>query len=107
MTKTKVWQRLHHVQARQDKFHVLQTKKEVQHNGKPNIISTLLQNVKGDGQSHSMTTFTSWKTMSRQVSHCANKKEVQQSGKQNIIPPLLHNVKGGTQMPTCDNFYII
>jgi hypothetical protein len=70
-------------------------KKEVQHSGKPNIISPLLHNVKEDGQSQSQSviTFTSCKSVTRQVSYCANKKEVQHSGKPNIISPLLHKVK--------------
>jgi hypothetical protein len=96
-----VWQLFTSYKSVTRQFSHCANKKEVQHSGKPNIISPLLQNVKGDdqsqSQSHSMTTFTSWKTMSRQVSHCANKKEVQHSGKQNIIPPLLHNVKGDGQ----------
>jgi hypothetical protein len=70
----------------------MQTKKKFNKVG--NQISSLLHNVKGDGQRQSVTTFTSCKSVTRQVSHCANKKEVQQSGKPNITLPLLHNVKG-------------
>jgi hypothetical protein len=55
--------------------------KAVQHSGKPNIISPLLHNVKGDGQSQSVTTFTSCKSKTRHVSGWANKKEVQPSEK--------------------------
>jgi hypothetical protein len=76
--------------------------KEVQHSRKPNIISPLLHDVKGDSQSQSVTTFTSCKSKTRHVSGCTNKKEVQQSGKRNIIRPLLHNVKrdGQSQLVT-------
>jgi hypothetical protein len=60
--------------------------KEVQHRGKPNIILPLLHNVKGDSQNQSVTTFTSCKSMTRQLPCFANKKE-------NVISTLLHNVK--------------
>jgi hypothetical protein len=64
----------------------VQTKKKFNKVKKPNIILPLLHNVKGDGQiSHSVTTFISCKSVTRQVSYCANKKEVQQSRKPNII----------------------
>jgi hypothetical protein len=39
--------------------------------------TTLLRYSKGDGQRQSVTTFTSCKTVTRQVLYCANKKEVQ------------------------------
>jgi hypothetical protein len=57
----------------------------------------LLHNVKGDRQNQRVTSFTSCKSVPRQVSHCAKAKAVQHSGKPNIISPLLHNVKGDRQ----------
>jgi superfamily I DNA and RNA helicase len=55
--------------------------------------------VKEDSQRQSVTTFTSsYKSVTRQVSCCANKKEAQQSEKPNITLPLLHNVKGDGQI---------
>jgi hypothetical protein len=70
-----------------------------------NQISSLLHNVKGDGQCQSVTTFTSCKTVTRQVSHCAKAKEVQQSGKQNIILALLHNVNWDGQCQSVTTLY--
>jgi hypothetical protein len=41
--------------------------KEVRQSEKPNIISPLLHNVKGDGPSQSVTTSTSCKSVTRQI----------------------------------------
>jgi hypothetical protein len=61
--------------------------------------------VKEDSQRQSVTTFTSsYKSVTRQVSCCANKKEAQQSGKPNITLPLLHNVKGDGQNQSVATF---
>jgi hypothetical protein len=49
------------------KFHVLQTKQEVQESGKPNIKTSLLHHVKGDSQSQLATTFISCKSVTRQI----------------------------------------
>jgi hypothetical protein len=68
-----------------------------------NQISSILHHVKGDGQNQSVTTFTSRKSVMRQLSHC--EKEVQhQSGKPNITLPLLHNVKGDSQSQSVTTF---
>ena len=64
----------------------------------------LLHNVKGDRQNQRVTTFTSCKSVPRQVSHCAKAKAVQHSGKPNIISPLLHNVKGDGQSESVATF---
>jgi hypothetical protein len=86
-----MWQLLYHVKVWQDKFHVLQTKKKF--NKVETQISSFLHNVKGNGQNWSVTTFTSCKSVIKQLSHCANEKEVEQSRNPNITLPLLHNVE--------------
>jgi hypothetical protein len=96
--KTKVWQLLHHVKAWQEKFHVLLTKKEVQHGGKSNITLSLLHNVRGDSQSQHMPTFTSCKSVTGQIWCCAsNIKKFNIVRRPNITSQLLHNVKGDSQ----------
>jgi hypothetical protein len=83
-------------------------KKEVHQSEKPNITLPLLHNVNGDGQiSQSVTTFTSCKSVKRQISHCCAKaKEVQHRdrGKPNITLPLLHDVKGDSQSQSVTTF---
>jgi methyl coenzyme M reductase subunit C-like uncharacterized protein (methanogenesis marker protein 7) len=80
----------------------VQTKKKF--NKVENQISSFLHNVKGDGQHQSVTTFTSCKSVIRQLSHCANEKEVQQSRNPNITLPLLHNVEVDGQNQSVTTF---
>jgi hypothetical protein len=69
--------------VQQDKFDVVhQTKKKFNIVRRSNIPSPLLHNVKGDSQSQLMTTFTSCKSVTRQIRCCASKeKEVEHNEK--------------------------